>query len=256
VNDLPELVGLVPAAGQALRLGPLPCSKELLPVGFIGEGPEARPQVACDALLAALRAAGVERAFVVLRAGKWDLPAHLARVAPRGLQLAYLVRESTRSLPESLDVAYPFLRSSYVALGFPDVLVAPADAFARLRERAATTGADLVLGLVPAHRPETTDMVALDGEGRVTAIEVRPARSELRLAWVLAVWGPAFWEHLHASVAGAPAGGGELQIGEVVRGALAAGLDVRGVELPGGGYRDLGTPEELLAAWREASWSR
>jgi glucose-1-phosphate thymidylyltransferase len=257
VNELPDLVGLVPAAGHALRLGPLPCSKELLPVGWSSrDAASPRVEVACGPLLAGLRAGGVRRAFVVLRSGKWDLPAYLARSPVDGLELAYVVRESTPSLPASLDAAYPFLRGCHVALGFPDVLFAPSDAFARLRSCAGETGADLVLGLFPARRPESTDMVALGADRRVTAIEVRPARTTLRLAWLLAVWGPAFGEHLHSRVAAdRNDGAAELQIGEVVGSALAAGLDVRGVELPGASYRDLGTPEELAASWREGSWS-
>ena len=42
---LPELVGLVPAAGQALRLGGLPGSKELLPIGFRAGAAGPEPQV-------------------------------------------------------------------------------------------------------------------------------------------------------------------------------------------------------------------
>jgi glucose-1-phosphate thymidylyltransferase len=29
-----EVIGLVPAAGRARRIAPLPCSKELYPIGF------------------------------------------------------------------------------------------------------------------------------------------------------------------------------------------------------------------------------
>jgi glucose-1-phosphate thymidylyltransferase len=246
----PELVGLVPAAGHGERLGALPGSKELLTIGFaIGPaGPV--PRVACQHLLSSLRAGGVERAFVVLRPGKWDLPAFLAG-GGEGPRLAYLVRPGSRSLPESLDAAYPFVRGGYVALGFPDVLFAPDDAFATLRARLGATGADLVLGLFPAPRPHTTDMVELAGE-RVVRLELRPAKTELRRAWLIAVWGPAFTELLHAFVAeaqGAPAR--EPQLGEVIQRAVDAGLDVRGVELPGARYRDLGTPEEVAAVWRE-----
>jgi glucose-1-phosphate thymidylyltransferase len=93
-------------------------------------------------------------------------------------------------------------------------------------------------------------MVEVDGEGRVRRVEVRPATSSLRFCWLLAVWGPAFTEHLHRMVAAAPAGGAELQIGAVVRAAVEAGLDVRGVEIPGGWFRDVGTPADVAAMWR------
>jgi glucose-1-phosphate thymidylyltransferase len=253
---IPELIGLVPAAGQARRLGALAGSKELLPFGFAerdasGGAPE--PRLPFHELLAALRAGGVERAFVVLRPGKWDVPAHLGD-GGAGPRLAYLLRDGSRSLPESLDAAYPFVRGAHVALGFPDVLFAPRDAYATLRARLAETGADVVLGLFPAPRPHTTDMVELDGD-RVARLELRPARTALTHAWLLAVWGPAFTELLHEFVAdaatGPPAQGGERQLGEVLGRAVARGMDVRGVALPGARYRDLGTPEELQAVWRE-----
>ena len=100
-------------------------------------------------------------------------------------------------------------------------------------------------------------MVEVDAAGRVVRIEVRPVVTTLRSCWLLAVWGPRFTEHLHAAVAASrPSGAGdgsagELQIGAVVAGALAAGLDVRAVEIPDGWYRDIGTPEELAAVLRQ-----
>lgn len=245
-----ELVGLIPAAGRARRLGALPCSKEILPVGFreTREGPALR--VACDCLLELLRDGGVTRAFVVLREEKWDVARYLGAGDAWGLPLAHLCLPDSASLPESVDRAYPFVRGARVALGFPDVQLGPADAVARVAALQGETGADLVLGLLPTDQPHATDMVEVDAGGRVLLVEVRPERTALRLCWLLAVWGPEFTEHLHRAVAEAPRSG-ELQIGAVVAGAVARGLDVRGVELPGGWFRDLGTPAALTAALRE-----
>ena len=136
-------------------------------------------------------------------------------------------------------------------MGFPDVQITPSDAFARLAARQEATGADLVLGLVAPQRPATTDMVELDGEERVVRVEVRPVSTALRWCWIVAAWGPRFTEHLHAQVAASPPAGPELQIGAVVAAALAAGLDVWGLPLPGGSYRDVGTPADLRAVWRD-----
>ena len=74
-----EVVGLIPAAGRATRIAQLPCSKEVYPVGFKtgGEGNTPVPKVVCHYLLEKMRLAGVTRAFIVLREGKWDIPAHL-----------------------------------------------------------------------------------------------------------------------------------------------------------------------------------
>ena len=42
-----QVVGLLPAGGQGTRIGPLPCSKELFPIGFRSheEGQDLRPKV-------------------------------------------------------------------------------------------------------------------------------------------------------------------------------------------------------------------
>ncbi|HET9768697.1 MAG TPA: dTDP-glucose pyrophosphorylase [Thermoanaerobaculia bacterium] len=254
----PELVGLVPAAGRARRLGLLPCSKEVLPIGVraTAEGPVVR--VACDCLFDVLRVAGIARALVVLRDDKWDVARHLGSGEGRGFPISYLSLADSAGLPESLDRARPFVRGQRVALGFPDVQLGPRDSLARVAARQEETGADLVLGLFPAVRPETTDMVEVDAGGRVVRIEVRPRDTTLRLCWLLAVWGPAFTEHLHEMVESVrhrdTAEGhvaGELQIGAVVAGAVERGLDVRGVEIAGGWFRDIGTPEDLAAVMRQ-----
>jgi glucose-1-phosphate thymidylyltransferase len=252
-----ELVGLVPAAGRARRLGALPCSKEVLPIGFRATPDGPVPRVACDCLLELLRVANVARAFVVLREDKQDVARYLGAGKRCGVPIEYVSIAESASLPESLDRAYPFVRGRRVALGFPDVQLEPADALARVAARQARTDAELALGLFAAPRPETTDMVEVDAAGRVVRVEVRPRATSLRLCWVLAVWGPAFTEHLHAFVAAADrrrgAGNaleGELQIGAVVASAVESGLDVCGVETEGGWFRDVGTPEDLAAVMR------
>jgi hypothetical protein len=69
-----EVVGLIPAAGQASRLSPLPCSKELYPVGFGIENREQRvyPKVVCQYLLEKMRLAGISKAYIIQREGKWE----------------------------------------------------------------------------------------------------------------------------------------------------------------------------------------
>lgn len=245
------LIGLIPAAGRAVRLGPLPCSKELLPIGFreTPDGPV--PKVAGHYLLERLRAGGVRKVFMVLHEAKQDVPRYFGTGAIADVALAYLTIPGSRSVPETLDHAFPFVQDAIVALGFPDVLFEPADAYARLVERRAATGADLVLGLFPTERFQTTDMVELAPDGRVARVEVRPRSTSLCFNWLIAVWSPVFTRFLHQAVRASAAGEGELQIGAVVRDAVAAGLRVEGVEFPAGSYRDIGTPAELAAAMRE-----
>jgi glucose-1-phosphate thymidylyltransferase len=250
----PDVLGLIPAAGRAERLGRLPCSKELLPIGFRETPNGPAPKVACHYLLERFRAAGIRRAFLVLHESKWDVARYFGTGEMADVSLAYLSIPGSRSVPETLSYAAPWVGDSIVALGFPDCLFEPADAYARLLERQAATGADLVLGLFPTERCQTTDMVECAPDGRVRRTEVRPEVTALRYNWLLAVWGPAFTRFLCEAVSAVPASveTDELQIGAVVRAALEAGLHVQGVEIPDGWYRDIGTPGDLAAAMREA----
>lgn len=95
--------------------------------------------------------------------------------------------------------------------------------------------------------------------GPVRRVVVRPSSTRLRYNWLIAVWGPKLTEHLQGEVAralrrrtGPPSPGepDELQLGAIFQRAIDAGLAVEGVAFPEGGYRDLGTPEELAAALR------
>ncbi len=188
---------------------------------------------------------------MVLHESKIDVPRYFGTGEIADVALAYLMIPGSRSVPETLDRAFPFVEGAVVALGFPDVIFQPADAYARLVERQAATAADLVLGLFPTERFRTTDMVELAPNGRVVRVEVRPESTTLRFNWLIAVWGPAFTRFLHETVQRQTAGEGEFQIGAVVQAAVTAGLHVEGVEFPHGSYLDVGTPAELAAAMRE-----
>ena len=258
-----DVIGLIPAAGRAARLGRLPCSKEVLPVGFRETPAGPAPVVLCHHLLDRFRAAGVGRAFIVIRDEKLDVPRFLGAGDAAGVPLAYVVIPESGSVPETLDRAFPFVGDALVALGFPDVVFRPEDAYARLLARQAATGADVVLGLFPADQPWRTDMVDLAPDGRVRRIEVRPAASELAFNWLVAVWGPVFGrflhDFLHEAVAAERTGrtegtGEELQIGAVLGAAVAAGLRVEGVPFPEGAYRDVGTPADLSAMLAGRLW--
>ncbi len=254
MSDAP--VGLVPAAGRALRLAGAETgdrvrrpSKEVLPVG--GPGNDARPAAAH--LLDAFGRAGIERAYVVLRAGKWDVPEALAEIEPapgsEPVRLAYLVLRDSSSVTETLDAAYPFVRGRRVALGFPDILFRPLDAFRRVRERQEATAADAVLGLVPTDRPDKADVVEADADGRVRRLTIKPRGvAAPALTWIAAIWGPEMTERLHAAVAARQAGERELYPGDVLARAVEDGLRIEAVTFPGGRHLDIGTPDDLRRA--------
>ena len=260
--QLDSLVGLVPAAGSASRVAPLPCSKELFPVGFrrLEAGGDLRPKSAAHYLLERMARAGVRKAFIVLRDGKWDIPAYFGSGDLVGLDLAYLLMRRPYGVPFTLDDAYPFLKDSTVAFGFPDILYWPVDALESLVERQRTGGAEIVIGVVPTRRPEKEDLLELDDQGKVVGIHVKQADSKLKYTWMLAVWGPAFTEFMHSYVADAEPEivankgqwrGRELYPGDVMWAAIQHGLSHETVVFDDGGYIDIGTPDELARAVRE-----
>lgn len=253
------MVGIVPAAGTATRIAPLPLSKELFPVGFRQVDGVPRPAPVCEHLLAGMAAAGLRTVYLVLGDGKWDIPAYLGDGAQLGLDIAYLTIRGSRGVPFTVARANNHLRGATVAFGFPDIIFTPEDALLRLRTRLERGAGDVVLGVLPADRPETADVVDVDAGGRVRRILVKPANPPSRLAWVLAVWRPTFTRHLNERIAAwpepedcpgtAPDQPSELHMGHVLQSAVEQGLQVE-AEVLAGSYIDVGTPEGLRAAVR------
>ncbi len=247
-------------AGEARRLGPLPLSKELLPVAVVkatgsSAGGTPRLELACEGLLSALAAAGVRRALLAVTPDKLDVPRHLRSGASYGLALAYPVIEGSRSMPETVCRALVFAGDAPVVLGFGDVLFEPAEAMGALLSELERGRDDVVLACFPATEPATTEMVDLAEDGRVLRFEVRPEATELSFNWLLAAWRPSFSAFLPGWLAERPGDHGEPGLGEAFTAALAAGMSIRGLSFPAGRYLDLGTAEGLARAWRAGAQS-
>jgi len=258
-----EVVAVLPAAGRSLRLAPLPCSKELLPVGF-GAIPGIqgiRPKVASHYLLESLLEAGVRKGYFIIRQGKWDIPAYWGDGKMLGMDLAYVTIDGSSGPPDTVDRAYPFVKDKIVAFGFPDIIIRPRDVFVKLLARLDRPEVAVVLALFPAHDTKAMDMVGIDARHRVRTIRLKPRRTNLKYAWVCAVWTPAFTEFLHQFLqrvrTGRNAGlignrridpQGDVPVGAVLREAVQAKLNVESVTFPTGSYIDVGTPEHLMKA--------
>ena len=260
-----EVIGLLPAAGQATRIAPLPLSKELYPIGFrcVGQSRSLRPKVACHYLLENMRLAGITKAYIVLRSGKWDIPAYFGDGAMLNMHLGYLIMGLPHGVPYTLDQAYPFVKDALVALGFPDILFRPDDVFVRLLARQASSNADVVLGLFPTDRPQKAGMVDFNAEGRVHLVIEKPSQSDLRYMWGVAVWTPAFTHFMHEYLAALEVdrlgndpdnnsrNQRELPIGDVIQAGIESGLRVEAEVVADGEYLDIGTPEDLVKAVRD-----
>jgi glucose-1-phosphate thymidylyltransferase len=257
-----DLIGLLPAAGKATRISPLPCSKEIFPIGF---GPikidnNLRPKVVSHYLLENMQRAGVRRAYIVLRSGKWDIPAYFGNGDLVGLHLGYLTTGSTQGVPYTLDQAYPFVNRFLVAMGFPDIILYPEDAFTHLVDRQVKSDADIVLGLFPASQSHKVDMILLDKDQSVREIHIKPSRTHLIYTWLIAVWTPTFSHFMHQfllnvdrasdsdSIVSYASKNDELFMGDVIQAAIDHGLVVDKVIFRKGTYIDIGTREDMIAA--------
>lgn len=246
-------IGLIPAGGWARRLRGLPCSKEIYPLGPSGT-PETRRKPVIVYLLERMGRAGIAKAFVIIRPGKWDIPETLGSHRA-GVDLAYALVSKPYGPPFTLDAAYRFVRDHWVAFGFPDILISLVDPYSRLAELLLDTRADVVLGLLPAVDPKAVGIAQVDNSGRVLQVWEKPAHKVQGWMWCLAVWGPRFTEYLHRFVQAweAPTLSTdpppkEVPMGEVLQKALHDGLDMRGLIFPTGRYLDIGTPETLAQA--------
>ena len=163
----PKVVGVVPAAGRALRLQPLPCSKEVLRVG-------GRPVL--DYLVERMRAAPCDELRVVTRPEKQD-------VVERASELGALVVEGhPPSVADSLLLGMEGLAPDDIVLfGFPDSIWEPVDGFAYLL--AALGDDEVVLGLFSAQDLERSDVVVLDQHGRAAEVHVKPEHPPSNLVW-------------------------------------------------------------------------
>ena len=248
-----EIIGLIPAGGQAKRISPLPFSKELYPIGFrlVDEERGMRPKVVCHYLLEKMRAGGITKAYIVLREGKWDIPAYFRDGASLDMHLAYLILGLPFGVPYTLDQAYPFVQQALVAFGFPDILFQPEDAFLKLLSGQAASNADIVLGLFRADQPNKVDMIDLDDKGRVRQVVIKPSQTQLRYTWGIAVWTPVFTNFLHEHLATRKTSAStqpELSVGDVVQAAIHKGLRVEGVHVSDEPYLDIGTSKDLAKA--------
>lgn len=265
-----DVIGLLPAGGKGVRIAPLPCSKELFPIGFhkVDGNDGLRPKVVSQYLLEKMRGAGIRKVFFIIREGKWDIPAYYRDGVMLDMHLAYVVIPGSSGPPDTLDRAYPFMQNNLVAFGFPDILFTLDDVFGQLLQRQMSTHADVVLGLFPALDHRLMDMIRVDAGGRVTELVLKPAQTDLHYGWICAVWAPAFTQFLQDFVPSDEAREyqqdagpqidpqGDLPVGAVIQAAIRHGIRIDGVTFPEGTYLDIGTPEALVnAVSRPNFWS-
>lgn len=260
-----ETIGLIPAGGSATRLGQLPCSKEIYPVGFEPDPTDGkmRPKMAATRLLESMRLAGVKRGFFILRQGKWDIPSYYGDGKSVDIHLAYLMMDLPYGVPYTLDQAYPFIRNKTILFGFPDILFRPENAFVKLLERKIRSDAPIVLGIYKADTPSKMDMLKVDDKGRVRDIVIKPAKTTLTYTWIVAAWDGRFSRFQHEyvkadaqarAVSADDSNRAELYLGDVIRAAVKKNWLVETVFFESGVYLDVGTPEDMQKTISDFCW--
>ena len=248
-----DFIGIVPAAGLASRIAPVPCSKEIYPIA-LGDGTDqgiVRPKVSGQYLLEKFSSAHVAQALMILRKGKWDIPQYFGNGLSIGIDLAYLIVENHNGVPFTVDQAYFFIEHKKVAFGFPDILFSEQHAFDLLIQRQRNSEADVVLGLFPCGGVLQADRVDVEEDGSVRKILVRSTSTPSMTTWGIAVWTPQFTNFLHdflAPLKDIEHLDAELSLSKVLQAGLERGLNIQGITVSHRPFLDIGTPEGLAKA--------
>ena len=244
-----DLIGLIPAAGNARRLAPLPCSKEIFPLGFMDveeNGSQVRrPKPVGIYLLEQFQQAGVQRAFTIINKDKTDILHYFGSGFSNKLALAYLVQEVQSGMPGALDQAWPWLRGATILFGMPDTIFYPKDAYIELLSTHDRLKADVTLGLFPTDKPERFGMVDFGEDGRLLNTIDKPEQTELKFMWGIGCWESVFTDFMHEYLHQNGNVKREVVLGSIFQAAVESGLKVCVHPFTDGEYIDIGTISEL-----------
>jgi len=255
--DSNNIVGLIPCAGKGARLGLLPFSKELYPVGWDEGMKKQNVKVVSSYLINHMQDAGVNNFHIIIKEGKWDIPAYFNKVPNWNLNFCYHIANVDYGVPFSLYSALPFIKNKVVCLGFPDILFKPKNMYNELLSKLSSkTGVSIVLGVIPINRPEKFDMVEYDHNDKIKGIVIKSSSvKHLKYGWINAVWNSEFSEFLNSYVSdlfklksSKELRNSEIYIGDVIRAAIENGYNVESVIFENGVCLDVGTPEDLQLA--------
>lgn len=215
-----------------------------------------KPKAVSSFLLDKYKAAGIRKAYFIVRKGKWDIPQYYGDGEIVEMDLAYLIMNLPHGHPFTLDQAFPFTRNNFVAFGYPDILFAPEDAFSSLIKKQEETRADIVLGIFPLRPEQRWDIASFDQEGKIHTIAHKTPPPEIpRLGFAIAFWTPEFSLFMHEFLLRAitqnafvAPDGKEYTMNHVLQAAIDGGISIESVVFQSGFVLDVGTPDDLFAA--------
>lgn len=230
------MIGIIPAAGAGLRIQPLGCSKELLPVGSREVGGVMRPKAVSEYLVERMIAAGARQICMVISAEKSDIVRYYAE-RDYAAEIFYAVQPKPRGLCDALFRAESFVRADEaVLIGLPDTIWFPENAY----RAAIDHEPEVNLILFPVENPQAFDAVLRDAGGRVERVVVKQENPGSNWIWgAVTASGRAFhdlhalWESRHRE---------DEFLGDLLNAYIAAGNVVRATT-NGEHYMDVGTME-------------
>lgn len=232
--------GIIPAAGNGMRIQPLAFSKELLPVGSrVDEAGMERPRAVSEYLVERMVRGGAGKICFVISPWKSDILQYYGGTVG-GVDIAYVIQSQASGLCDAIFCALPLIHPDEpVLVGLPDTVWFPEAGFGELPDDS------FCFLLFRVDRPELFDAVVMADDGRVREIQVKS--SEARSNWI---WGAfkmpgrvlhalhALWLRRRRQ---------DEYIGTLVNAWLAEGNIAHGV-CAGERYVDVGT----LGGYREA----
>ncbi len=245
--DKENIIGLVPAAGEGKSIQPVPFSKEMFPIK-IDEDKNKVKIISCF-LMEQFEKANIDKAIFVIKSGKWDIPKFWGEQNPLAIRLGFIVIGNSKSIPETIDNAFPFIKNNIVAFGFPDLIIEPDNVYMALLQKLGSSKANIILGLFPVENPSKFDMVLLD-DNEIIDIHTKPALTDLKYAWCLAVWDQEFTEFIHRwfENPGIKTSTGELQLSNTIMDFVKSGGKINTVVFEKGQCFDIGTIADLEKA--------
>jgi len=251
-----EIIGLIPAAGKALRLGPIPTSKELITVGFETINGNRYPKTVSSYLLDQMSDAGISDFHIVLRKGKWDIPNYYGGGEQFNMNICYQIADHSYCVPFTINQAYPFIKNKTVAFGFPDILIKPRKVFSQLIEKLnANLKTDFIIGLFPSYDALKEDHLD-NTANKVKNNYITNKKALLNsYTWIIAVWQPSFTKFLHQYLdklvkkySSEELMENECQLSDILNMAIVEGYNADFVFFEKGDHIDIGTPERLEKA--------
>jgi len=248
-----EITGLIPAGGLAERLGKIPCSKEVLPY----KNDSGKMMVISENLINYYRLAGIKNIYFIIRKGKWDIPEYFGDGSAYGVNIGYLVMNLPYGTPFTLNQASPFVKGKIVALGFPDIIFKPENAFDEIKSKLPGSDAEIVLGIVKTDNYLKSDMIEFKDDKTIGNIIIKQNRPDLKYGWFIAMWKPVFTEYLNQFLGlflkKYPDGrlitedgiSREIFVGDVIQNAMSEGMKLDYVIFENGTYLDIGTKDDL-----------